>query len=105
MNTNVSFSAAPSPPSLLETFLCLALVTFMGVGVWSLFSSLPPYGGQPTPPPVTQPLVAQNVPMCFNHTREEAMAQSADFMSDVARGCPSDPMAYNPGRGPVVQQG
>ena len=105
MNTQASFSLAPSHPSMLETFLGLALVTLLSAGAWSMFSALPAYGGQPTPPPVTQPLVAQPAPICFNHTREEAVDQSAAFEADVARGCPSDPMAYNPGRAPVAQQG
>jgi hypothetical protein len=82
---------------MLETFLCLGLVALLSVGGWSMFSSLPAYGGTPMPPPVTQPLVAQPAPICFNHIREEAAAQTAAFEADVARGCPSDPMAYKPG--------
>lgn len=87
---------APAGASLMETFLGLCLVTLLGGGAWSLFASMPAYGGQPTPPPVAQVVVALPAPVCFNHTRQEAQAQTPAFQADVARGCPSNPMAYNP---------
>lgn len=88
---------APAGASLMETFLGLCLITLLSAGAWGLFDSMPAYGGQPTPPPATAPLAALPAPVCFNHTREEAQAQTPAFQADVARGCPSDPMAYNPG--------
>ncbi|BFI96294.1 MAG: hypothetical protein RSP_18040 [Rhodanobacter sp.] len=90
MNTNASFSMAPSHPSMLETFLGLALVTLLSAGAWSLFSSLPAYGGQSTPPPTVQFAVPAPAPMCFNLTREQVQAQGAE------PGCPTDPMSYRP---------
>lgn len=90
MNTQTSFSLAPSHPSMLEAFLGLALVTLLSVGAWSLFSSLPAYGGQPTPQPTVQFAVPAPAPMCFNLTREQVQAQGAE------PGCPADLMAYRP---------
>lgn len=88
---------APAGHSLFETFLVVCLLTIMGAGAWSLFASMPAYGGpQPTPPPVfTQQVAVQ--PVCFNHTRQDVLAQDPQTMADIAAGCPSDPMAYNPG--------
>lgn len=89
---------APAGASLMETFLGICLITLLGAGAWSLFARMPAYGGQPSPPPVAQTAIALPPPVCFNHTREEAVARSVAFEADVARGCPVDPMAYNPGR-------
>lgn len=86
MNT---ITAAPSHPSMLETLLCIGLVALLSLGVWSIFTSLPAYGGIPTPPPITQTLVAQPAPVCFDRTREQVIAQGAEA------GCPTDPAAYH----------
>ena len=87
--TTTSINTAPSHPSMLETFLCLGLVALLSVGGWSMFASMPAYGGQPTPFPITQSLVAQPAPVCFDRTREQVIAQGAE------EGCPTDPSAYH----------
>lgn len=94
MNTSTTHYAATAPAghSMLETFLGLCLITLLSAGAWSLFASMPAYGGQPTPPPVTTIIAAPApAPLCWNRTREQVQAQGAEA------GCPTDPMAYRPG--------
>lgn len=94
-STRPTFSA-PGGLNLFETFLGIMLVCLLSAGAWSLFSSMPAYGGQPTPPPVTQTKVAVPPPLCFNHTREDVINRDVLTMTDIAAGCPSDPTFYRP---------
>lgn len=83
-------------PSMLETLLTLGLLALLSVGAWNLFASMPAYGATPSAhAPVVAAAVATPPPACFNHTREQILAQDAQAMADIARGCPSDPMAYS----------
>ncbi|BFI94978.1 MAG: hypothetical protein RSP_04880 [Rhodanobacter sp.] len=93
MTSTTLHTAATSPAgnNLLETFLGLCLITLLGAGAWSLFASMPAYGGQPTPPAATAHFsVPALAPLCFDRTREQVLAQG------VEAGCPTDPMAYRP---------
>lgn len=94
--TPAFFDAAPAGRSLFETFLVIVLLTLLTSGAWSLFTSLPAYGGQSAQAPAPTYTVHQAGPNCFAHVREEATARTASFLTDVARGCPEDPAAYNP---------
>jgi hypothetical protein len=86
-------ATAPAGNNLMETFLGLCLITLLSAGAWSLFASMPAYGGQPTPPPGTTIIAAPApapAPLCWNRTREQVEAEGAEA------GCPTDPMAYRP---------
>jgi hypothetical protein len=88
---------APSHPSMLEAFLGIALVTILSLGAWSLFTSMPAYGATPTPSASVTQTLPTPPPACFNHVREQVLAQDPQTMVDIARGCPPDPMAYAAG--------
>lgn len=75
--------------SLQEIVICTFLVAALTTLVWTLFSSLPAYGTQVTPPIASQILVSPPPPVCFDHTREQVQAEGAP------QGCPTDPMAYH----------
>jgi hypothetical protein len=92
--TTQSFNSAPAGFGMQETCLCFALVAALSAMSWGLFSQMPAYGAQPTTHAVTVAPVAAPTPMCFNHTREQVIAQEAQTMADIAAGCPRDPMAY-----------
>lgn len=87
--------ASEAGTSLLELVLCILLTGAFCALVWNVFAGMPAYGGQPTPPTVVARTVPVPPPVCFNHTREQVIGRNEQAMSDIAAGCPAEPMAYH----------